>query len=548
MGHESSSAEPPAIDAPDHQLPETIPLALDRAVRTWGDREALVEGDLRLTWAALAERVDVAARAFLATGIERGDRIAIWAPNISEWVVAALGAQCAGAVVTTMNTRFRGEEGAHNLRTAGVRVLFTVTDFLDTDYVTMLRHSRLGGDGGGVPDCVEEIVVFRGPTLDGTVSWSDFLHRAEQSAPDAVRSAAARIESSDMCDIIFTSGTTGAPKGAMMGHGASIRAFAAWSEIVGLRADDRYLIVNPFFHAFGLKAGILACILRGAVMVPHPVFDVPSVVERIEQERITMLPGPPAIYQTILNDPALSSRDLSSLRLAVTGAAPVPVELLDRMRSELGFETVVTGYGLTEAHGIVTMNRHDDPVELISSSDGRAIDGVEVITVDDHAQRTEPGVPGEIWVRGYNLMLGYIGNPEATAEAIDSDGWLHTGDVGVLDAAGNIKITDRLKDMYISGGFNVYPVEVEAALGRHPDLAQVAVVGIPDDRMGEVGAAFVVPRTGRTVDEEAVIAWSREHMANYKVPRRVEVVDALPMNASNKVKKYELRARARVQP
>ncbi len=520
-------------------LPLTIPAALDRAVDRWGDQEALVDGDDRLTWAQLADQVDVAASALLASGIDHGDRVAIWSPNIGEWVVAALAVQRVGAAVATMNTRFKGHEGAHNIRTAGARMLFTVTDFLDTDYVTLLERAD-----GGVPDCLEEIVVFRGPTPGDTVAWDDFLARSAQSTSDDVAERFAGVEGGDMCDIIFTSGTTGAPKGAMMGHAASIRAFWAWTDVIGLRSDDRHLIVNPFFHAFGLKAGILACILRGSTIVPHPVFDVPSVVQRIEEERITMLPGPPAIYQTILNDPGLSSRDLSSLRLAVTGAAPVPVELLDRMRNELGFETVVTGYGLTEAHGILTMNRHDDPLELISASDGRAIEGVEVMTVDEHGQRTEPGVPGEIWGRGYNVMLGYVGDPAATAEAIDSEGWLHTGDVGVLDAHGNIKITDRLKDMFITGGFNVYPAEVEAILAGHPGVAQASVVGVPDDRLGEVCAAFVIPRSGASLAADEVIEWSRDNMANYKVPRLVEVVDSLPMNASNKVLKFELRDRA----
>ena len=519
-------------------VPDTIPACLDRAASRFADREALVDGDLRLTWAELADRADEAARALIASGVAAGDRVAIWSPNIGEWVVAALGIHRAGAAVATLNTRFKGDEAAHNIRTAGARMLLTVTDFLDTDYVSLLH-----GAGGGVPDCLEEVVVLRGPAPEGTTSWPELLGRARGIDPGESAARAAAISGGDLCDILFTSGTTGAPKGAMMGHAASIRAFWEWSGVVGLQADDRYLVVNPFFHSFGLKAGILACILRGSTIVPHPVFDVPSVMDRIEEERITMIPGPPAIYQTMLNHPDLAGRDLSSLRLAVTGAAPVPVEMLEGMRSVLGFETVVTGYGLTEAHGIVTMNRHDDPPELISSSDGRAIDGVEVKTVDADGRPTPPGEPGEIWVRGYNLMLGYIGDPEATAEAIDADGWLHTGDIGVLDAAGNLKITDRLKDMFITGGFNVYPAEVEAILGRHPGIAQAAVVGVPDERMGEVGAAFVVPRSGTELSPDDVVAWSREHMANYKVPRVVEVVDALPMNASNKVLKYELRER-----
>ncbi|MDZ7674912.1 MAG: FadD3 family acyl-CoA ligase [Acidimicrobiales bacterium] len=520
-------------------LPTTIPDALDRAVAQWPGREALVDGDLRLTWSELSDRADEAARAVVASGIEAGDRVGIWSPNIGEWVIAALGIYRAGAAIATMNTRFKGTEGAHNIRTSGARMLFTVTDFLDTDYVALLDAAP-----DGRPGCLEEIVVFRGPIPDGAVSWGGFLERAASIDVDEVRSRSAAIDGSDMCDIIFTSGTTGVPKGAMMGHAASIRAFWEWGGVVGLREDDRYLIVNPFFHAFGLKAGILACILRGATMIPHPVFDVPSVVQRIQDEAVSMFPGPPAIYQTILNDPDLASKDLSSLRLAVTGAAPVPVEMIEQMRSDIGFETIVTGYGLTESHGVTTMNRHDDPPELISSSDGRALPGVEVVTVDEHGQPTPAGEPGEIWVRGYNLMLGYIGDPEATAEAIDENGWLHTGDIGVLDADGNIKITDRLKDMFITGGFNVYPAEIEAILHTHPDIAQAAVVGVPDERMGEVCAAFVIPRAGASLASDDVISWSRDNMANYKVPRLVRLVDELPLNASNKVLKFELRERA----
>jgi acyl-CoA synthetase (AMP-forming)/AMP-acid ligase II len=256
-----------------------------------------------------------------------------------------------------------------------------------------------------------------------------------------------------------------------------------------------------------------------------------------------MLPGPPAIYQTILNHPDLASFDLSSLRLAVTGAAAIPVEMVRRMYDTLGFETVVTGYGLTESHGIATMCRHDDDPETIATTSGRAIPDVEVLVVDEDGHEVARGEPGEVVVRGYNLMSGYFEDAERTAEAIDEDGWLHTGDVGVMDERGYLKITDRTKDMFIVGGFNAYPAEIENLLLAHDDIAQVAVVGVPDDRLGEVGMAFVVPTTGRQPDEDGIIAWARENMANYKAPRYVEVVDALPMNASNKVLKFELRER-----
>jgi acyl-CoA synthetase (AMP-forming)/AMP-acid ligase II len=279
-------------------------------------------------------------------------------------------------------------------------------------------------------------------------------------------------------------------------------------------------------------------------MVPHPVFDVPSVLARVQEERITMLPGPPAIYQSILNTDR-SAYDLSSLRLAVTGAAAIPVSLVVRLGEELGFSSVVTAYGLTETTGTATMCQHDDDPETIATTSGRAIPDTELKVVDDEGRTLPAGEPGEVLVRGYNVMKEYFGDPEATAAAIDADGWLKTGDIAVLDERGNIRITDRKKDMYIVGGFNAYPAEIEGMLLRHPAVGQVAVIGVPDERMGEVGMAFVVPRVGQAVDGDELMSWARQEMANYKVPRFVRVVDELPLNASGKVVKDELRERAR---
>jgi HIP---CoA ligase len=511
-------------------LPQTIGEVVRRAADRFGDAEAFVDGDIRRSFRELADEVEQAARAFVASGIEPGDRVAIWAPNCHEWAVAELGLHTAGAVLVPLNTRFKGREAGYVLGTSRARMLFTVTDFLDTDYVALL-------DGMEGLASVEETVILRGTVPSGCTAWTEFLARGDGVEVDV------SVDGEDTSDILFTSGTTGSPKGAMLRHAAGIRAYDAWSSVVGLREGDRYLIVNPFFHAFGLKAGILACLLKGATILPHPVFDVPSVMARIPVDRITMLPGPPAIYQTILNHPDLHSFDMSSLRLAVTGAAAVPVEMVRRMYDTLGFETVVTGYGLTEAHGIATMCRHDDDPETIATTSGRAIPDVEVLVVDDDGVEVPRGEPGEVVIRGYNLMSGYFEDPEQTAEAIDADGWLHTGDVAVMDERGYVTITDRKKDMFIVGGFNAYPAEIESLLLAHEDIAQVAVVGVPDQRLGEVGMAFVVPTTGRRPDEQAIIAWARATMANYKAPRYVEVVDALPMNASNKVLKFELRER-----
>ena len=296
----------------------------------------------------------------------------------------------------------------------------------------------------------------------------------------------------DVSDLLFTSGTTGRPKGAMATHAQSLRTFGTWASIVGLRQDDRYLVVNPFFHTFGYKAGLLASLMAGATVVPEPVFDVDRVLERIEAERISVLPGPPTLYQSLLAHPDRSAHDLSSLRLGVTGAAVVPVELVVAMGTELGFDTVLTAYGLTESCGTVTMCRRHDPPEIVATTSGRAIPDLEVKVVDAGGRELPRGEAGEVVVRGYTVMAGYWGDEQATSEAIDAEGWLHTGDVAVMDDAGNVSITDRLKDMYVVGGFNAYPAEIEAILRGCDEVGQVAVVGVPDERLGEVGCAYVV--------------------------------------------------------
>ena len=330
----------------------------------------------------------------------------------------------------------------------------------------------------------------------------------------------------------------------MVTHAQTLRVFETWSSFVGLTEGDRYLVVMPFFHTFGYKAGWMAALMRGATVVPQAVFDVDNVLANVEAERISMLPGAPTLYMAILEHPDREKYDLSSLRLAVTGAAAVPVEMIKRMRTELTFTTILTAYGLTECTGTATICRPDDDPETIANTSGRAIPDVEVLVVDDDGDEVPRGEPGEIVVRGYNVMLGYFEDPEQTAEAIDADGWLHTGDIGVMDERGYLDITDRKKDMIIRGGENIYPAEVENLLLGHGGIAQAAVVGVPDERFGEVVLAYVIPRAGADLDPVGVIEWARDNMANYKVPKFVEVVDELPLNASGKVLKFELRERA----
>lgn len=513
---------------------DNIPAVLHRAVKDFPTIEAVTEEDRRLTFADLERCTEEIARALIASGIRPGDRVAIWAPNSLTWILASLGVYSSGAVLVPINTRFKGEEAAHVIRTSGARILFTVTDFLGTDFPALL--DRVEG-----MDLLEETVIIAGPARHGLVAWESFLARGHAVDPGAVVERERSLGGDSVSDLIFTSGTTGAPKGAMLTHGASVRTYLAWSERVGLRRGDRYLVVYPFFHTAGLKSGVLACLLTGATVVPHAVFDVPSVVRRVVEERITVLPGPPTVFLSIMNAPDLASFDLSSVRLAVTGAATTPPEVIRRMRDEMRIGSIVCGYGLTETHGTVTMCHHSDSLEKVATSVGYPLDGVEVRVLDDEDHEVPSGASGEIVVRGFNLMKGYFDDPVATERAFLPGGWLRTGDIGTVDEHGYIRITDRKKDMFVVGGFNAYPAEIEAIMLQHPSVAQVAVIGAPDERLGEVGVAFVIPKGGRRVEEEGLLRWCRERMANYKVPRRIEVVSEFPLNPSGKVMKYRLR-------
>ncbi len=489
-----------------------------------------MDGDVRLSFAGLADAVRDFSRALIAAGIEPGDRVAIWAPNGWRWVVAAMGVVSAGAVLVPLNTRFKGFEAGYILGKTGARALVVHDGFLGNGYVAML-------DGEDLPE-LSTIVTFG---EDGEHGWDDFVAAGAKVPAAEADARAEAVRPEDISDIFFTSGTTGRPKGAMLTHGQSTAVYVAWSELATVRDGDRYLLVNPFFNTFGYKAGIIACLLRGATIVPQPIFDVAATLELVARERITVLPGPPTLLTSILDHPARGEHDLSTLRVAVTGATTVPVVLIERLRSELRLATVVTAYGLTESCGTVTMcHPTDDPV-VVATTSGPAIPGVEVRVAGPDGTPLPPGEPGEVLVRGYNVMLGYFEDPVATAETVDAQGWLHTGDVGVLDERGYLRITDRLKDMFIVGGFNTYPAEIEQTLVRHAAVAEVAVIGVPDERLGEVGRAYVVRRPSTPATEAELIEFCRERLANYKVPRSVVFLEELPRNATGKVLKRELR-------
>jgi HIP---CoA ligase len=474
---------------PWQTIPEMVLSAADR----FGDAEAVVDGPLRLTFTEIVERIRCAAGAFADFGVGKGDRVAVWAPNSAEWIIAAFGLLTAGGVLVPVNTRFKTDEAGDIIARAGVKAVLVQKGFLDQDYTAP----------AGIP-----VIDLK----------SDFL-----SSGSPFERA---VSGTDIADIIFTSGTTGRPKGAMMNHQQTLRMYEEWATLADLREGDRYLMINPYFHTFGLKAGLITSFLRGATMLPVAVFDVDTVVDLVERERITMLPGPPTLYHSLLT--VGDKAKLSTLRAGVTGAADIPVELVRRIHDELPLQTLMTGYGLTEA-GNVTLSLPGDSFEDVATTAGVPCVGVEVRIADD----------GEVLVRGYGVMQGYLDDPAATAQAIDGDGWLHTGDLGNFTDTGRLRIVGRKKDMFIVGGFNAYPAEIEGFLLNHPAVAQAAVIGVPDDRLGEVGKAFVV-RKG-AVEGQELIDWCREHMAGFKVPRSVEFLDALPLNATGKVVKDLLR-------
>jgi acyl-CoA synthetase (AMP-forming)/AMP-acid ligase II len=504
----------------------TTPAVLDRMAREFADHDALVTADRSFTFAQLRDEVRRTAAAIAGLGIDPGDRVAIWSPNTWHWVVACLSIHYAGAILVPLNTRYTATEAADILLRTEAPLLIGMGRFLGTDRVADLDRDAL--------PALRHIVRIPLDGDDGT--WDEFM--AGVGVPlSEVDARAAAVRPDDVSDILFTSGTTGRSKGVLCSHRQSLSAPAAWAACGQVTAADHYLCINPFFHNFGYKAGILACLQTGATLIPQLTFDPEQAMRMVQDMAITVLPGPPTIYQSLLDHPARGEFDLSSLRFAVTGAATVPVILIERMQDELDFDIVLTAYGLTEATGFGTMCRADDDPVTVATTCGRPIADFE-LRID--APDADTGA-GEVLLRGPNVMLGYLDDPQATAAAIDAEGWLHTGDIGTVDDAGNLRITDRLKDMYICGGFNVYPAEVEQALARLEGVADVAVIGVPDERLGEVGRAFVVRRPGSEIDEATVIAYSREHLANFKAPRSVVFTDALPRNAGGKVLKTSLR-------
>jgi acyl-CoA synthetase (AMP-forming)/AMP-acid ligase II len=519
------------------------------------DLPAVLDGDAVLTFPELLAEARRVAGGLQELGVRPGDRVAVWVPNCWQWMATAFGIWELGAVIVPIGTPYPGIEAASMLSRTEPRVHDGVHDLWGVDPLALLepelgaprrdhRFARLpslehvvvvdpGGQGGAAPG-----VGAGEHTFDG-------LRVAGDRVDPAALAPAGGVHPDAPCEILFTSGTTGRPKAVVLGHWQMLRAHWTWATIAGLRAGDRFLIVSPYAHGAGINVGLMGCMSHAVTNVPVARFDPVDGAALVERHRVTALLGPPALYQHLL-EAASGGADLSSLRVGIVGTASVPTELIERIRDGLGLDRIVNAYGLTEG-GVVAMTRDDDTVDVMSRTSGRALPDVELRIAgddDDGGDGDVPtGEPGEILVRSYALALDYWGEPEVLAGSRTADGWFRTGDIGTLDAAGNVSVVDRKHDMFIVGGFNAYPAEIEDLLSRHPDVGQVAVVGVPDARLGEVGIAYAVPSAGRALDPGAVVAWARGAMANYKVPRAVVALDALPLNANGKVDKVELRRR-----
>ena len=504
-------------------MSDTVPGLVRSAAEKFGDSTAYAMDGRTLTFAELHDLVRRTAAVYRSHGVQPGGRVVLWAPNSIDWVVAGLAATYAGGILVPANSRYTAHEVADIIERTDATTVVVADGFLGRTQIADLRE-----------------VAPLAPVI-ALADIGALAAQAKDADLAAVEAAADAVGPDDVADILFSSGTTGRPKGVLSAHQQSVAAGASWAAVGEVSDTDRYLVISPFFHSYGYKIGIIVGLLHGCAIYPMQVFDADAALALIESERITMVPGAPAIFLGLLESPAFATTDTSSLRFANTGAANVPVALVERLQSELNFDLVITAFGMTECV-VATMCRRGDSDETIATTCGRAIDGIETAVADpETGEHLPPGEEGELLLRGSQVMLGYLDDPAATAEAIDADGWLHTGDVGVLDENGYLRITDRLKDMYICGGFNVYPAEVEQALTRLDGVVDVAVIGIPDERLGEVGKAFVVRRDESGPDEESVIAFSRERLANFKAPREVVFVDALPRNLSGKVLKNELR-------
>lgn len=518
-------------------LGDTIGDDFDRTAARFPGNDALVDvaGGRRWTYRELAAEVDALASGLLVAGVGRGDRVGIWAPNCPEWVVVQYATAKIGAVLVTINPAYRAHELEYVLRQAGIRMVIAAASFKTSDYAAMLARVR------GQCPALERVVLIGGP------DWSELLASGRAADPAALAAVGAQLSADDPINIQYTSGTTGFPKGATLSHRNILNNGFFVGEICGYTDRDRVCIPVPFYHCFGMVMGNLACTSHGATMViPAPAFDPAATLAAVQAERCTSLYGVPTMFIAELADPGFDDYRLSTLRTGIMAGSPCPVEVMKQVIERLGMTEVTICYGMTETSPVSIQTRADDSIDKRTTTVGRVGPHLEVEIVDPVTGRTLPrGEPGEVCTRGYSVMLGYWEDPGKTAEVIDAAGWMHTGDLGVMDAAGYVAITGRIKDMVIRGGENIYPREIEEFLYTHPDILDAQVIGVPDAEYGEELMAWIRMREGApALDAAAVRRFCDGRIAHYKIPRYVHVVDEFPMTVTGKVRKVEMREQA----
>jgi fatty-acyl-CoA synthase len=515
-------------------LGETIGANFEATVNRFGEREALVDRPTgrRWTYGQLDEEVDTVARGLLAGGLSTGDRVGIWSPNAAEWVVVQYATAKIGVILVNVNPAYRAHELTYVINQSGVSLLVTAQANERSDYPTMVDSVR--------PDCpgLDRVVVI------GTDSWEALLQAAESVPPAAVAERAATLSFDDAINIQYTSGTTGFPKGATLSHHNILNNAFSVGELVGYTESDRICLPVPFYHCFGMVMGNLGATSHGScIVIPAPTFDAGATLQAVAAERCTSLYGVPTMFIAELNHPSLTSLDLTSLRTGIMAGSPCPVEVMKRVISEMNMTEVSICYGMTETSPVSTQTRMDDDLDRRTLTVGRVMPHLEVKVVDTASGLTVArGEPGELCTRGYSVMLGYWENETETAEAIDGARWMHTGDLAVMRDDGYVNIVGRIKDMVIRGGENIYPRELEEFLYGHPDIVDVQVVGVPDERYGEELCAWIRLREGaEPITAESLRKFCAGRLAHYKIPRYVHLAEEFPMTVTGKVRKIEMR-------
>jgi fatty-acyl-CoA synthase len=521
-------------------LEETIGVNLDRTVAAFPDREALVEfaTGRRWTWRDLNHEIDLFARGLIAVGIAKGDRVGIWAPNCAEWTLTQYACAKIGAILVNLNPAYRTHEFAYAVNQSGMRLLVAAESFKTSDYRAMIEETLSSGQlNRGV---LERVVYL------GTDDWAEVVAAGEKVDSDVVNERMLTLRPEDPINIQYTSGTTGRPKGATLSHRNILNNGYFTTELIDFTEQDRLCIPVPFYHCFGMVMANLGCTSHGATMViPAPGFDPGITLDAISQERCTAVYGVPTMFIAMQHHPSFAEHDLahSGLRTGIMAGSICPVEVMKRCVNEMGMDAASIAYGMTETSPVSCQTRADDDLERRTSSIGRVHPHVEIKIIDPVTGETvERGQPGEFCTRGYSVMLGYWDDPEKTAEAIDADGWMHTGDLAEMREDGYCNIVGRIKDMVIRGGENVYPREIEEFLYAHPDIEDVQVIGVPDEKYGEELCAWIKLRSGaEPLDADAVRAFATGKLAHYKIPRYVLLVDEFPMTVTGKIRKVQMR-------